>query len=254
MCRLAAYVGPPRSLHELWLAPEHSLERQSFAPREMKTAVLNADGFGMTWYTPGDDTPARYRTVLPLWADENVRAMAKHLVSGCAVANVRSATIGMPTQLSNVSPFVEGRWTFTHNGFVRDFHPGIARRIRDSLDDHRYGAIVGNTDSEHLGAFVMTRLAGVEGDPTDAVVGALESILEMVDGRKTLLNVVVTDGRWLVAVRHALHGEAPSLYQRVRDGAVEIVSEALDADGWSEVPSGSVITVDPDRGVVCRKL
>ncbi|MEZ4338684.1 MAG: ergothioneine biosynthesis protein EgtC [Sandaracinaceae bacterium] len=254
MCRLAAYVGPPRSLHSLWLAPEHSLERQSFAPREMKTALLNADGFGMAWYTPGEETPARYRTILPLWADENVRSMAKHLVSGYALANVRSATIGMPIQLSNVSPFVEGRWTFTHNGFVRDFHPVIARRIRDSLDDARYGAIVGNTDSEHLGAFVMSRLDGVDGDPTEAVVGALEAIVGLVDGRKTLLNVIVGDGRWLVAVRHAMNGEAPSLYHRIRGDAVEVVSEPLDDDGWTEVAPGSVLTVDPGRNTAWRTL
>ncbi len=255
MCRLAAYLGPPRSLHSLWLAPEHSLERQSYAPREMKTAILNADGFGMTWYTPGDDAPARYRTVLPLWADENVRAMAKHLVSECAVANVRSATLGMPVQLSNVSPFVEGRGSFTHNGFVRDFHPVVARRVRDALDDARDGAIVGNTDSEHLGAYVMGRLAGVDGDPTDAVVGALLELVALAGDRKALLNVIVTDGRWLVAIRHAVNGEAPTLYRRARGDAVEIVSEPLDADGWSEVATGTVVTIGPDRGVVaCRTL
>ncbi|MCB9595727.1 MAG: ergothioneine biosynthesis protein EgtC [Sandaracinaceae bacterium] len=253
MCRLAAYVGPPRTLHSLWLAPEHSLEVQSYAPREMKTAVLNADGFGMSWYSDAEDGPARYRTILPLWADENVRSMSKHLVTRCAVANVRSATVGMPVQLSNVSPFVEGRWTFTHNGFLRAFHPRFARKIRESLDDARYGSIVGNTDSEHLFAHLMTRLAGHDSDPTGIVADWIGEVAAMAT-EKALLNVIVTDGRWLVAVRHAVHGEAPSLYERARDGAVEVVSEPLDGDGWAEVASGSVLTVTPDGASSCRPL
>ncbi|MCZ7680853.1 MAG: hypothetical protein M5U28_19575 [Sandaracinaceae bacterium] len=106
MCRIAAYAGPPRSLHDLWLAPEHSLVVQSYAPREMNGAILNADGFGMAWYTPAAREPALYRGVLPLWGDENVARMAPHLVSGCVVANVRSATPGMGVSAANVSPFM----------------------------------------------------------------------------------------------------------------------------------------------------
>jgi len=256
MCRLAAYAGPPRSLHSLWLEPEHNLEVQSYAPRQMKTAILNADGFGMAWYTEHEEDPALYRTVLPLWADVNVRAMSRHLVSGCAIANVRSATIGMPTQLSNVSPFVDGRWTFTHNGFVRDFHAGVARRMRETLDDKRYAAIVGNTDSEHLHAVVMARLDELEPgrDPTDVVAEAVAAIIELCGQRKALLNLIVTDGDWLVAVRHAIEGDAPSLYRREVGGAVELVSEPLDEDGWEEVPAGSIVTVRPTREVMCRSL
>lgn len=256
MCRLAAYSGPPRSLHSLWLSPPHSLEVQSYAPQKMDGALLNADGFGMSWYTDAEEEPARFRTVLPLWADENVRAMAPHLVTGCAVANVRSATAGMPISIANVSPFVEGRWTFTHNGYIRDFHAKHARTMREALDDTRYGAIVGNTDSEHLHAQVMTRLDDlVPGrDPTDLVASAMREISEQVGESKALLNVIVTDGDWLVAVRHAVHGEAPSLYQRARDGAVEIVSEPLDAEGWTEVPAHTVTTVTPTRELRCCPL
>ncbi|MBX3270126.1 MAG: ergothioneine biosynthesis protein EgtC [Sandaracinaceae bacterium] len=254
MCRLAAYSGPPRSLHSLWLAPPHSLEVQSYAPREMTTARLNADGFGMVWYTDAEPAPARYRTVLPLWADENVRAMARHLVTGCALANVRSATVGMPVQLSNVSPFVDGRWAFTHNGFVRDFSATLARRVRESLDDARYAAIEGNTDSELIGAFVMTRLAALTpgSDPTDAVGGALEALSSMAGAQLALLNVVVTDGAWIVAMRHAVNGEAPTLYRRERAGAVELASEPLDDDGWEAVAKGAIVTVSPHRQLSCR--
>jgi len=257
MCRLAAYVGPPRSLHALWLEPVHSLEVQSYAPRHLDTALLNADGFGMTWYTEDEEEPARYRTVLPLWADENVRSMARHLVTTCAVANVRSATAGMPVQLSNVSPFVEDRWTFSHNGFIRDFHARHARALRETLDDRRYASIVGNTDSEHLHAFVMTRLDGLTPgrDPSALVAGAVRELCAMAGESKALLNVMVSDGDWLVAVRHAVNGEAPTLFTREQRGSVEIASEPLDEDpAWQAVEPGSVLTVSPTRKLTCRPL
>ena len=243
MCRLAAYIGPPRSLHELWLAPPHNLVVQSYAPREMNGAILNADGFGMAWYTERDASPALYRSVLPLWSDENVARMAPHLVSGCALANVRSATPGMGVQTTNVSPFVRGRWSFTHNGLVRSWKT-LARKVRAVLDDAQYAAIEGSTDSEHVFALVMTHLARDESDPPAAVRGATRELEALADG--ALLNFVLTDGRWLVAVRHAVGDEAPSLYRRAREGGVELASERLDAHGWESVERGSMLIVTPE--------
>lgn len=252
MCRIAAYAGPPRSLHDLWLAPEHSLVVQSYAPREMNGAILNADGFGMAWYTPAAREPALYRGVLPLWGDENVARMAPHLVSGCAVANVRSATPGMGVSAANVSPFVRGPWSFTHNGLVRSFRP-LARRLRALLDDDSYAAIEGNTDSEHLFALVTTHLAALEadGDPSPALRAALATVARLAreGGAGALLNLVLTDGRWLLAVRHAVDEPPPSLYLRERGEAVELASEPLDPDGWAPVAAGTMVIVDPARRV-----
>lgn len=256
MCRLAAYVGPSRSVKELWLAPPHNLVVQSYAPREMDGAILNADGFGMAWYTDADDAPALYRTVLPLWGDENVPRMAPHLITGCAIANVRSATPGMGVQSSNVSPFVHGRWAFTHNGFVRSFR-SLARALRARLDDASYAAIEGNTDSEHLFALVLTRLARqLDVDPPAAVREAIRELEPIVRqaGSSALLNLILTDGRWLVAVRHAIDGAAPSLYRRTIGGALEIASERLDDEGWEGVEAGTMIVVDPTRAMRVEAL
>jgi glutamine amidotransferase len=277
MCRLAAYIGPPRSLHELWLAPPHNLIVQSYAPREMRGAILNADGFGMAWYTDRVESPALYRSVLPLWSDENVARMAPHLVSGCALANVRSATPGMGVQTTNVSPFVRGRWSFTHNGLVRSWK-SLARKVRAALDDEQYAAIEGSTDSEHVFALVMTHLARDERDPIGAVRGATRELEQLAAG--ALLNFVLTDGRWLIAVRHAIGSAAsdgmptpaearsagvgvgspsrsgathvigdaaPSLYRRAREGGVELASERLDEHGWESVDPGTMLIVTPER-------
>jgi glutamine amidotransferase len=246
MCRLAAYRGPPRSVQALWLDPPHNLVVQSYAPREMNGALLNADGFGMAWYTSAAPTPALYRTVLPLWGDENVPRMAPHLVTECAIANVRSATPGMGIQTSNVSPFVEGRWAFTHNGVIRGCRGPLGRRLRGMLDDTRYAGIEGNTDSELLFALVSMHLARSGHDPAAALRAALDDVAsEVRDASSTaLLNVVLTDGRWLIAARHAVGAPAPSLYVRTSD-ALEIASEPLDASGWDTVPPGTLLVAAP---------
>lgn len=257
MCRIAAYVGPPRTLHDLWLAAPHGLVVQSYAPREMNGAILNADGFGMAWYTSAAEEPALYRTVLPLWSDENVPRMAPHLVSGCALANVRSATPGMSTSIANVSPFVRGRWSFTHNGVVRAWK-GLARTLRTALDDASYASIEGSTDSEHVFALVMTHLLALAdgADPTPAVRSALRELEGLVRGAgaSALLNFVLTDGRWLVAVRHAIDDRAPSLYRRAGGGGLELASERLDEHAWESVAEGAMVIVTPERDVRSERL
>ena len=45
MCRLLAYLGEPIPLEELIFKPEHSLVVQSYQPKELEFALLNADGF-----------------------------------------------------------------------------------------------------------------------------------------------------------------------------------------------------------------
>ncbi|VAW77744.1 hypothetical protein MNBD_GAMMA13-583, partial [hydrothermal vent metagenome] len=51
MCRIAAYLGPPITLGMLLTEPPHSLLVQGWAPRELRYAKLNADGYGFGWHT-----------------------------------------------------------------------------------------------------------------------------------------------------------------------------------------------------------
>lgn len=240
VCRLAAYLGDARSISSLFFDRAHSLETQSYAPREMKTALLNADGFGMAWYTPAAPSPALYRTVMPLWADDNVRRIAPHLVTGCALANVRSATIGMPSQTSNVSPFVEGAYAFTHNGFIRDFGL-VRRRLAEGIDDVRYRAITGNTDSEHLFGCVMTELGRAPEDLAGALRRTVGRVRDL--GVTALLNLILTDGRRVVALRTAIEGEAPTLYVHREPGGVLLASEPLEDAGFEPMAVHTLLEI-----------
>ena len=63
MCRMVGYLGGPEAtLSSLVLELEHSLLVQSYALKEMRSRVVNADGFGVGWYVPEDDEPAVYRS------------------------------------------------------------------------------------------------------------------------------------------------------------------------------------------------
>ncbi len=57
MCRIAAYLGEPIALGKFLIEPPHSLQVQGWAPRELKYARLNADGYGFAWYAD-DGQPA----------------------------------------------------------------------------------------------------------------------------------------------------------------------------------------------------
>jgi ergothioneine biosynthesis protein EgtC len=243
MCRVLGYLGPPRSLRELLVEPPHSLEVQSYAPREMEEALLNADGFGVAWYAPGHPEPARYRTILPMWADENVRAMSGPIESGCVVAAVRSATPGIGHGMANTQPFSEGPLSYVHNGFLKGFREGPMRAIRRTLGDAAYGAIRGTSDSEHLFALFLDAYAE-QPDLSGALRESIARVERLRDGRCTLLGIVASDGRSLVAVRQAFDGRAPTLYRRDEAGATFIASEPTTAEGrWEPLPEGEVVLV-----------
>ncbi|WP_330184961.1 class II glutamine amidotransferase [Nocardia sp. NBC_01503] len=53
MCRHLAYLGPPVPVGDLLTRGPHSLRTQSWAPRDMRGGgTINADGFGIAWWTP----------------------------------------------------------------------------------------------------------------------------------------------------------------------------------------------------------
>jgi ergothioneine biosynthesis protein EgtC len=261
MCRLLAYLGPPARLDELLLTPSHSLVVQSHSPREMATAVLNADGFGVSWYTEESAEPALYRSVMPMWSDDNLPRMARHLRSGCVLANVRSATPGIDISIANTQPFVHGRLAFAHNGYIRDFKRTAARRLREGLSDEAHAALGGTSDSEHVFAHLLDAMGTAPaGDMAlvDAVRRSLGDLSEILTGLDVpaLLNVAVTDGSQVVAARHAVGNTAPTLQVLERpDGACLLASEPTEDDAhWRPVAEGQVVHIVAGRAMRTHSL
>jgi glutamine amidotransferase len=268
MCRIAAYLGREQiSLSSLVLEPKHSLLVQSYAPKEMMSGVVNADGFGAGWYAPEvDDEPAVYRTNAPIWADRSFASIAPRVRSATVLAAVRSATPGLPAEESGVPPFASGPYLFAHNGAIKNFRATAMRPLRDALSDASYSELLGVTDSETIFSFLLDRLRDAKTSPGDS--GALsEAIAETVLLVSTLcaelgiygsLNLGVTDGEVMAFSRYSTEGPGNSLYF-VENGeafpkAVIVASERLDGDaGWQQVPDRHLLVAD-SGGVTMRPL
>jgi gamma-glutamyl hercynylcysteine S-oxide hydrolase len=251
MCRIAAYLGPEISLGRFLLQPEHSLVVQSWAPRELRFAKLNADGFGFGWYKPEGD-PACYLNALPIWSDVNLDALGDTLHQPLWLASVRSATPGFSTGLANTQPFLSRELLYTHNGFMRNFEKRIRPRLLQSLHPDILAGIQGNTDSEYL--FAMLRQTFFENEDLSlesAIAEVLGQIDELMGEDSALLNLVITDGQRIYAARHAVNGECPSLYYTTDDeffpeGAQLVASEPLTgASFWQSIPEHHVLILDP---------
>ena len=262
MCRIVAYLGEPEvTLSSVVLEPEHSLLVQSYAPKEMMSGVVNADGFGVGWYAPwSGDEPAVYRSAGPLWSDRSFGGMASRIRSHNVFAAVRSATPGLPVEDSGAPPFSSGPFLFAHNGAIEGFRHTALRPLRDALSDESYAGLLGTTDSETIFAGLLDRLGE---DPTD-LAGATEETIGHVTracgklGVGATLNLALTDGPAMVFTRYSTHGPGNSLYF-VEDGqafpdAIVVASERLDrAERWRRVPDRHLLTVG-EGGTSLRPL
>jgi glutamine amidotransferase len=247
MCRHLAYLGPPRSPEALVLAPPHSLLVQSYAPRELLRGTVCADGFGVGWYGEDEPEPAVYRRETPIWSDPDLPRVARAVRSRCIVASVRNGTPGVAGGPAAVQPMPVGGYLFAHNGAIHGF-AAHARALRESLPDDLYAAARGAGDSETLFLIILAAVRGSGGDLAEGVRAALASVAEQAPGSG--LNVVLADGRGLVATRLAASGPADSLYvAEGPDGGVTVASEPLDdGPGWEPVPDGHMVVLGGDRG------
>ncbi|ESA37602.1 glutamine amidotransferase [Leptolyngbya sp. Heron Island J] len=248
MCRLLAYLGVPIPLEELILKPEHSLLVQSYQPKELEVALLNADGFGLGWHHPDDITvePFVYRNVLPIWNDANLPHLCRYIQARSFVANIRSATPGLPLDFSNCQPFRHGQLLFVHNGYIDKFRQTLYRPMRDLIGDVAYQNIYGLTDSEHIFALITHLL---ELEPQLKLLGALEQAIEIVQSLANTYDVrvsgviVLSDGQQLVAARFDNQAKAPSFYLLRQAEGIILASEPLFEDDWEPLAQTQSLTV-----------
>lgn len=223
MCRHIGWLGAPRSVASLVLEPPSGLLIQSYAPRRQKHGLMNADGWGVGFYRPDapGEPPCRWRSASPLWGDASFASVAPALRSGCVVAAVRSATVGMPIDASAAAPFTDGHWLLSHNGVVdRSVLP--ATRGAESV-----------VDSAVLAAHLFARGVDRLGD-TIAEVGA--------DDPNARLNILAGNGSRLLATTW---GDTLSVLTTTEGTA--LASEPYDDDGrWRDVPDRHLVDVGPD--------
>lgn len=240
MCRFLAYLGPPASLHSLLFAPEHSLVRQSFAPRHQRHGRVNADGFGVGWYDRSvRPEPARYRRDRPIWSDRSLASMAPLVRSDAVLAAVRDATPPAAVEESGSPPFTAGRWLFAHNGAVTGFAGEAGARLRRRVSSRRLAGLEGSADSEVIFGLVIDALDGGAG-LGDALGAATAEVLAVTPAR---LNLVLTDGE---AVAATALGDTLFVLDRgglAGQGVVVASEPSDDDDRWERVPEASLVVV-----------
>jgi glutamine amidotransferase len=222
MCRHVAYLGTaPRSLAELLLEPAHSLLVQSYAPRRQRHGTINADGWGVGFFTPARPDASRWRSNRPLWADASFASVAPVVYSTCIVAAVRSASVGMPLDETAVAPFQSGRWLLSHNGVVD----------RELLGPQASAESV--CDSAQLAAYLFALGPGQAG-PLVAKLGHRDPAAR--------LNLLLADGDRVIATRW---NDTLSLLRT--DEGVVVASEPYDDDPrWTDVPDHHLVDVTTD--------
>jgi gamma-glutamyl hercynylcysteine S-oxide hydrolase len=249
MCRIAGFIGPDAPLSTLVSAPPHSLRKQAHSPRELTPGMIGSDGYGIAWLA-NDDRIARYRQILPIWADANLQEMAPHIRSRCFVASTRTATDDMPVSLTNTPPFCAGDIMLVHNGSISEFHTKVAQSLWLERSEPGRRRIQGNSDTEYITAM----LADTPHGPLDVRVrSVLRRLTEHVKtaGTKAALNLIAADAERLVAVRYAVADENPSLYyaREERSGSW-FASEPLDDRTWTRLPTNTLICVTREHGTL----
>ncbi|KZS79815.1 ergothioneine biosynthesis protein EgtC [Mycobacterium persicum] len=219
MCRHLGWLGTEVTLSTLVLEPPQSLLVQSYAPRRQKHGLMNADGWGVGFFDAG--VPRRWRSASPLWGDMSFASVAPALRSHCVVAAVRSATVGMPIEISATAPFTDGQWLLSHNGVVdRAVLP-----LTSSTESVCDSAVLAATIFERG----LDELAG-----TIVEIAAADPLAR--------LNILAANGSRLLATTW---NETLSMLQRP-DGVV-LASEPYDDDAdWADVPDRHLVEVTAD--------
>jgi len=220
MCRHLGWLGKEVTASSLVLDPPQGLRVQSYAPRRQKHGLMNADGWGVGFFD--GTSPRRWRSPAPLWGDTSFDSVAPALRSHCVVAAVRSATIGMPVEVSATAPFTDGHWLLSHNGVVdRSVLP-----LTSSAESV--------CDSAILAAIIFAR--GMEA-LADTVIefGTADPLAR--------LNILAANGSQAIATTW---GDTLSILRR--DDGVVLASEPYDDDpGWEDVPDRHLVQVVGDH-------
>jgi glutamine amidotransferase len=215
MCRHLGWLGAPVPASSLVLDPPSGLLVQSYSPRRQKHGTINADGWGVGFFDQG---VRRWRSDKPLWGDASFASVAPALRSGCFVAAVRSATVGMPSEPSASAPFSDGNWLLSHNGIVdRAVLPASA--MAEST-----------VDSAVLAAHIFERGMDALGD-TVIRVGTRDP------GAR--LNILAGNGSTLLATTWG-----DTLFSLRRDDGIVLASEPYDDDpSWRDIPDRHLVEV-----------
>lgn len=272
MCRLYGFLATEETKVECTLVhAQNALMAQS---RSDMGGTSHSHGWGVATF--GDKGPEIERQAWAAYHGEHFERAAARAYATLVLAHVRRATVG-GTDLHNTHPFVEGRWTFAHNGTI----PGFAEmreELRARLSSRHRDAIKGVTDSEHVFRLFLTRADEGAIDPDGDMIGALRAVAgEITDlaeqaapDKRLGLNMMITDGERLFGTRlnrglcfvdrmgvydceicgfPHIHHDPNRDYR-----AIVVASEPLTHEDWSEIPNHSIWEANLKTGLQIHPL
>jgi glutamine amidotransferase len=235
------------------------------------TGRSHGHGWGIAVYE--NHLPAVSREAWDAYQNESFRDAAARVYSKAVIAHVRRATVGA-ARIENTHPFVDGEWSFAHNGTIPNF-AAIKPRMLAAMSAAHRTAITGETDSEHFFRLFLSRLHESEASAEDALAASAVDVIgwcrEEDPDARIGLNVLATNGRALVGLRwgRSLHFAErrgvtdceicryPHILTTHSDGyrALVIASEPLThGETWQRVPEGSVFVATGECAPAFRSL
>ena len=217
MCRLVAYLGERVVLDEVLFQPDSSIVEQAVHPQLL--SAMNLAGFGVVAWddqSPAADLPWTYRTAGLPFFDRNLRALSRKARATATLGHVRGVLLSDREVVNeqNVHPFrYEGiPIALAMNGDLDRFAE-MRADVSDLVLPELRALVEGTTDSEWLYALVLSQLGNPyapAADPEElarAVETALRQVREVRERRgfqrQSAVNLVISDGRCLVATRFA---------------------------------------------------
>jgi glutamine amidotransferase len=171
------------------------------------------------------------------------------------VAHIRQKTVG-PSSIHNTHPFRRGRWVFAHNGTVKD-----VAHLRRGISRARHDEINGDTDSEVLFAYLLTRIDDARDGDLDTLVFDVAAELRA-HSEFGSFNFLLSDGevtyahrfgRSLYLLERRPRAPRPAPPER-RGHAVLVASEMITSEPWTELPEGTLLRIDRRPVPVFRVL
>lgn len=147
MCRIFGFRSVLFSkVHSSLVSAENALMGQS---------KRHPDGWGLVYYIA--DTPHVVKSTVTAESDDLFRHVSGIVTSQTVLAHIRKATQGKLTLL-NTHPFQYGKWTFAHNGNVKQFDH-IKKNLLQEIGKELRPYCLGETDSEVIFHLILSFIA-----------------------------------------------------------------------------------------------
>lgn len=211
--------------------------------------ITHAYSFGIGWYAP-DASPAVYTLPKPLCLDTNFTDLGRSLSSGLWLTHTCTAS-SLPFSQAQPQPLHDEELLFAQQGFISDFRNTLRPTIRSFLAPEIEADIETNSEVEYLFAVIRHLLADDEEVSIEQALGEMIRLVEeWLQDLPAQINMIISEGEGLYAVRHAINAECSPLYYTTDDesypNAQLVASEPLTAsDFWLPVPENHVLILDP---------